>query len=154
MSAAIQKQTYGRVDYSALRVNQTGIILFNILAFVLNVPLLVAFVAVVMAVGTIFPQAGLFKLAYLKGLKPAGLLKPDVKEDDPAAHLFAQGLGAVFLIAALAAFALNAPVAGWALTGIVVALAAINLFFGFCAGCFMYFQLGLARFAHRVPVGS
>jgi hypothetical protein len=40
------------------------------------------------------------------------------------------------------AFALGAPVLGWALTGVVVALAAVNLFLGFCAGCFMYYQLG------------
>jgi hypothetical protein len=33
------------------------------------------------------------------------------------------------------------PVLGWALAWIVIALAALNLFTGFCAGCFVYYQL-------------
>ncbi|HMQ34233.1 MAG TPA: DUF4395 family protein [Chloroflexaceae bacterium] len=34
---------------------------------------------------------------------------------------------------------------GWALALMVVALAAINLIFGFCAGCFVYTQLARLR---------
>jgi membrane protein DedA with SNARE-associated domain len=41
-----------------------------------------------------------------------------------------------------AALLLGLPLLGWALAGIVVALAAINLFLGFCLGCFIYYQLG------------
>jgi hypothetical protein len=57
-------------------------------------------------------------------------------------------VGAGFLIAASLAFALGASGAGWLLAGIVAVLAAVNLLFGFCAGCFVYFQLarvGLIR---------
>lgn len=36
---------------------------------------------------------------------------------------------------------LHLPVVGWVLAWIVMVLAAINLFLGFCAGCFMYYQL-------------
>ena len=32
-------------------------------------------------------------------------------------------------------------VLGWLLVGVVIALAAVNLFLGFCLGCFMYYQL-------------
>ena len=39
---------------------------------------------------------------------------------------------------------------GWTLTWIVVALAAVNLFLGFCVGCFMYYQL--ARVGVRVAL--
>ena len=45
------------------------------------------------------------------------------------------------LIALLA----GAPVAGWALALVVIALAAVNLLFGFCAGCFIFFQLQRLR---------
>ena len=38
-----------------------------------------------------------------------------------------------------------AIVAGWALAIVVIVLAAINLIFGFCAGCFVYFQLARLR---------
>lgn len=130
-----------QVDHTALKVNQTAIILFNILAFVFDQPWLVAFVAAVMLVGTLFPHAGLFKLFYSHVLKPAGLLKPHLVPDEPQPHLFAQGLGGIFLLLATVAFLLKAPLVGWILTGIVVALAAINLFFGFCLGCFIFYQL-------------
>jgi hypothetical protein len=72
-----------------------------------------------------------------------------VIDDDPAPHRFAQGVGATFLgLSSLALLALNAISLGWGLAGLVVVLAAINLFFNFCAGCFVYYQLrrlGLIR---------
>ena len=138
-----QPQT--RVDHTALKVNQAFIVGLLTLAFILGKDpagvWLVLFVAMVLAVGTIFPSAGLFKLVYSKVLKPAGILKPKVVPDDPAPHLFAQGLGAVFLFASLLAFAAGSVVAGWLLTWIVIALAFINLTVSFCAGCFVFYQL-------------
>ena len=46
------------VDHSAIRVNQSLIISLLILAFVLSSPLIVAFVAGVMLIGTSVAQAG------------------------------------------------------------------------------------------------
>ena len=131
----------GRVDYTALKVNQSFIIGLLVLAYLLNQPWLVAFVGLVMLVGTVWPQAGLFKRIYSDLLKPAGLLKADPRPDTPAPHLFAQGVGAIVLGLAVLAFATGGVVAGWLLTALVIVLAAINLFAGFCAGCFIYFQL-------------
>jgi len=132
----------------ALRVNQTLIILFIVVGYLLNLPALIMFVGAVMLVGTIAPQAALFQQFYRQVLRPAGLLKPDLHDEDPAPHRFAQGVGASFLIAASLAFILGATGLGWVLSAIVAVLAAVNLFFGFCAGCFVYFQLarvGLIR---------
>ena len=130
-----------RVDHMALKVNQSLSIALLLGAFLLDWTWLVAFVAVVMAVGTIWPHAGLFKLLYARLLKPAGLLKPDVIEDEPQPHLFAQGVGAVVLGIALLGFAIGWGIFGWALTLLVVVLAGVNLFLGFCLGCFIYYQL-------------
>ncbi len=131
-----------KVDHMALKVNQAFIIALLIAAYITNTPWLVAFVAAVMLVGTIWPQAALFKAVYTYVLKPAGVLKPRVIPDNPEPHLFAQGLGGVFLaLSSLALIALNQPVIGWALAWLVVGLAALNLFAGFCAGCFIYYQL-------------
>ena len=33
------------------------------------------------------------------------------------------------------------PALGWGLVWLVIALAALNLFLGFCVGCFVYYQL-------------
>ena len=133
-----------KVDQTALRFNQASIILLLVLAFLLDAAWLVALVAAVMVIGTLWPGAGLFKQIYARGLKPAGLLKANVIDDDPQPHLFAQGLGGIFLVLSAAALWLGLPVVGWALAGIVIALAAINLFLGFCLGCFIYYQLGRA----------
>ncbi len=135
----------GRVDRTALRVNQAFIIGFLALAFVLDQPWLAAFVFAVMAIGTAFPQAALFQRIYRDLLRPAGLLKPDVQDEAAAPHRFAQGMGAAVLLIATVALFAGALALGWGLSFVVIALAAVNLFFGFCAGCFVYFQLQRLR---------
>jgi hypothetical protein len=130
-----------KVDHSALRVNQTLIITFLVLAFVLDSPLLVGFVAAVMLAGTAAPQLALFQQLYRRVLKPAGLVKPHVIEDNPEPHRFAQGMGGAFVALGWLALMAGQPVLGWALVWLVVGLAAANLFLGFCAGCFVYYQL-------------
>lgn len=138
-----------RVDVTAIKVSQGSIVTLTVLAFLLDQPWLVLFVGLVLAVGTIWPQANLFKLLYTKALAPAGLLKPRVIEDDPAPHRFAQGMAATFvLLASLALLVLGIPVLGWGLAGLVALLAAVNVLLSFCAGCFTYYQLarlGLIR---------
>lgn len=142
----------GRVDHTALKVNQSFIIGLLVLAFLLYQTWLVAFVGLVMLVGTIWPQAGLFKRIYSDLLKPAGLLKPDPRPDTPAPHLFAQGVGAIVLGIAVLAFAVGGAVTGWLLTALVIVLAGINLFAGFCAGCYIYFQLAKRGIRLDLPV--
>ena len=151
MSTSPNNQNIRRVDHSALRTNQAFIITLLVLAFVLNFWPLVAFVSAVMIIGTIFPSAGLFKAVYFAILKPAGVVKPDVKIDNPEPHLFAQGLGGVFTLLSTLALVAGVSLLGWALAWIVVALAALNLFGNICVGCLIYYQfnrLGLPGFTH------
>ena len=145
-----------RVDHAALRVNQATIITLSIIAFVLNAPWLVALVGLVMLVGTALKQPG-FKLLYTGFLKPRGIVKPDVIVDNPQPHVFAQGMGGTVVALAIIAFLLGSAIAVWALTWLVVALAALNLFGGFCAGCFVYYWLGrlkLPGFTAQPPAGT
>ena len=135
----------GQVDRTALRVNQAFIIGFLALAFLFDQVWLVACVFAVMAIGTAFAQAALFQRIYRDVLRPAGLLKPDVHQEAAAPHRFAQGLGAAVLLVATVALFAGAVALGWGLAFVVIALAAVNLFFGFCAGCFVYFQLQRLR---------
>lgn len=140
-----------KVDQSALKVNQGFIILFLLLAFVLDVVWLAAFVGGVMLVGTAVPALSLFKRIYQHGLKPAGLIQPQIITDNPEPHRFAQGFGGVVVVLAVLALLGGQTVLGWALVGLVVVLAALNLFLGFCAGCFLYYQLnklGVPGFVH------
>jgi hypothetical protein len=136
------------VDHSALKVNQTGIVATVLVAFVGSYfyqPLLVLIplLAVVLLLGTFAPQLALFKQIYFKVLKPAGIVKPRPVQDRPEPHNFAQGLGGVFLAIA-SVFLLPLPVVGLALSLLVAVLAFVNLAFGYCLGCQIYYQLGKA----------
>jgi hypothetical protein len=143
-----------KVDTTALKFNQASIVLLTLLGFLLNQPYLVLFVGLVLAIGTIAPQAALFKQVYLKLFKPAGILRANIIDDEPAPHQFAQGVGALFLLASSSALLLyGMPLLGWILAWIVIILAAVNLFFNFCAGCFVYYQLAKAGLIPQ-PRGS
>ena len=134
------------VDHSALKVNQTGIIATVLVAFFGSFAsavflVLIPILAVVLIVGTIKPELALFKQFYFKVLKPRGIVKPTPVQDRPEPHNFAQGLGGVFLaVASLLLIPLTA--AGLGLALLVAVLAFVNLAFGYCVGCQIYFQLG------------
>ncbi|HYY54019.1 MAG TPA: DUF4395 domain-containing protein [Candidatus Dormibacteraeota bacterium] len=136
-------------DRSALKTNQVAIIALNVVAFALQQPVLVAFVAAVMLAGAFNPSFALFQLLYLRALKPAGLVRPRVVMDDPLPHRFAQGLGGAFLAAATVALAAGASIVGWALSALVVALAFVNFAFDFCVGCQVFFLLARAGLIRR-----
>jgi hypothetical protein len=136
-----QRELVRKVDHTALRVNQAFIIALLTLAFILDSWLIAAFVGAVMLIGTAAPKMALFKQFYLRALKPRGLVRPDVVMDNPEPHRFAQGFGGVVVSLSVLALLLGATVVGWALAWVVIILAALNLFLGFCAGCFVYYQL-------------
>jgi hypothetical protein len=128
------------VDHSALRFNQAMIIALLCLGFIIDRWWLVLFVGVVMALGTLADRPGFVPL--YRWLRRHGLLRPDVIQDYRQPHRFAQGVGASFLALALLAFAIKTSLLAWLLAGIVVMLAGLNLFAGFCLGCALYYWLG------------
>src|SRR5713101_6205412 len=136
------------VDHSALKVNQTGIVATVLVAFIGSAfyrPLLVLIplLSVVLLLGTFAPRLALFKQFYFKVLKPRGIVKPRPVQDRPEPHNFAQGMGGVVLAIA-SVFLVPLPVAGLALSLLVAVLAFINVAFGYCLGCQIYYQLGRA----------
>lgn len=144
-----------KVDHSALKANQVTIILLNILAFILNLPILVAFVAAIMGIGVLLEVPG-FILLYRYFYKPLGILKPDVLDDNPEPHRFAQFLGFLFLTAGSIALYFGLSYLGWGLVWLVVALAALNAFGGFCVGCAVYYwlsRLHIPGFSKTPPAG-
>jgi hypothetical protein len=149
-------QTLQKVDHSALKANQLFIIGLNILAFILNLPILAAFVALVMGLGSLWKVPG-FGFVYKYVLKPRGWMKPDVLDDNPEPHRFAQFLGFIFMIAGSVALFMGAGVLGWSLVWLVAALAALNAFAGFCVGCAVYYwlsRLNLPGFNKQPPAGT
>jgi hypothetical protein len=140
------------VDHSALKVNQTGIVATVLVAFIGSalfrpLLLLIPLLAIVLLLGTFAPRLALFKQLYFKVLKPRGIVKPRPVQDRPEPHNFAQGLGGVFLAVA-SIFLIPLTVVGLALSLLVAVLAFVNLAFGYCLGCQIFFQLerrGLIR---------
>lgn len=140
------------VDHASLRINQASIIFLLLLAFIFDQPLLMLFVGLVMLTGTIFKKPG-FLLVY-RGLRSLGLIKPEMLPDQTEPHRFAQGFGAVVLLAAFVFSSLWIPLLGWLFLWLVILLAGINLFLGFCVGCAMYYwlhRLGFSNFYQEPP---
>jgi hypothetical protein len=136
------------VDHSALKVNQAGIVATVLVAFIGSAffrpaLVLIPLLSIVLLLGTFAPRLALFKQLYFKVLKPRAIVKPRPVQDRPEPHNFAQGMGGVVLaIASL--FLVPLPVIGLALSLLVAILAFINVVFGYCLGCQIYYQLGRA----------
>jgi hypothetical protein len=148
-------EQFRKVDHGALRANQYVIIALNLIAFILNNPWLAGLVALAMLVGTALGKPG-FDFVYKSALKPLGLVKPDILTDNPEPHRFAQGFGGVVMLGGTLSLFAGYATLGWGLVWLVIALAALNAFGGFCAGCFVYYWLtrfGVPGFVKTPPAG-
>jgi len=140
-----------RVDTHLAKFSQACTVLLTALAFLFNQPIIGAITAIILLLAANVPSVSPFRLLYRYIALPLHLLRPRIVEDDPAPHRFAQGVGAVFLIASsLLFFLTSATAVGWTLDLIVFILAGINLTVGFCAGCFVYYHLGRVGILPRV----
>lgn len=148
-----ESETLPFVDHAALRTNQASIITFLLIAFVADLPLISSIVALIMLLGTLIKKPGF--LPIYRALSGIGVVKPDRLRDYSEPHQFAQGFGSVVLFLATGAFFIDVPILGWTLAGIVILLAGLNLFLGFCVGCAVYYwfnRLGLPFFQRVAPV--
>lgn len=141
-----------RVDTHLLKFSMACTVALTALAFATQLRWLAVVAALCLLISAAAPAVGPFRLLYRFVVVPLRLLRPRVVEDDPAPHRFAQAVGATFLVASsLLLFLLpGAAAVAWALDLIVFALSLINLTVGFCAGCFVYYQLGRLGVAPRV----
>lgn len=133
------------VDHTAIKVTQITIILLNITAFIFDAPWLALITALFLLAGTLIGKPG-FLFFYSKVLRPLGLARPRIHEDNPEPHRFSQGIGGTLILAGSLALLADATLIGWTLIWLVTALAALNAFGGFCVGCFMYYWLARFKF--------
>ncbi|GAP06956.1 MAG TPA: DUF4395 domain-containing protein [Anaerolinea thermolimosa] len=129
------------MDHSSIKTNQALVMLLPTLAFIFDWPWLVALTSAVMLIGSFFLKRPGFSFLYTKLLQPVHLVKPNVLLDHREPHLFAQGMGGVCLALSALGLAFGLVWPGWLLSWIVVGLAALNFFGGFCAGCAIYYWL-------------
>ena len=134
-----------KTDLSALKFNQLTVVTVTAVALLARLPWLAALLGVAMLLGAVRPQYSPMRWLYRTVGQRLGL-KPDVVEESPEAHHFAQGVGGVFLLAsAVSAFA-GLDVLSLTLGVVVIALALLNLTAHICVGCLMYFQYKMLRY--------
>jgi hypothetical protein len=133
-------------DRSVLKVNQAILMSVIVVGYVVGlvyqpIAWVLPVLAVMMLAAVASPAYNVPRLLYLRWLKPAGIVKPRVVQEDPAPHRFAQLVGGVFLVAASIFVVTNILLVAWVLAWIVAALAFLNFAFNICVGCIMYAQL-------------
>lgn len=130
-----------KVDDYGVRFNQTLVGVLAVVAIAFQLPLLVAAVAAILAVGAIFGlRYAPLGILYRTVVKPlTGLDGPRVA---PAPKRFAQTMGATFLgLASVGLFATGGLVrvgVGWGFTAIVAGLALLAGITDFCVACRIY----------------
>lgn len=145
MIASAPPRQPARTDLSALKFNQFTVVLVTALAVTLTLPALTLVLGAAMLTGALIPHLSPLKAAY-RLLGPVLHLQPEVVDEDPRAHHFAQGVGGTFLLASAALTFAGLQAAGVVLGVIVIALAALNLSRSICVGCLMYFQYRRLRY--------
>jgi len=101
-------------------------------------------------------QLLIFAIGALAGLRyaPYGLLYrwlirprlgPPVRTEAEAPPRFAQGVGAVFALGGVLAFAAGSPVTGIVFAALALAAAFLNAVFNFCLGCQVYLFIQRTR---------
>ncbi|GAB5494087.1 MAG: DUF4395 family protein [Phototrophicaceae bacterium] len=132
--------TLPKVDQNGLKTGQALTIILLVVGFVINSWVLVAFVAIAQLLGGLGLSFAPYRLIYQNIIKPSGLVKARIEEDNPQPHRFAMLVGALFNGVATIALLFGLPFLGWTLVWIVIALANLNFWLNFCLGCWMYYQ--------------
>lgn len=130
-----------KVDDHGVRFNQTLVGVLSVVAIAFEIPLLVAGVAAILAVGAVFGlRYAPLGVLYRTVVKP--LTGLDGPRTSAAPKRFAQTMGATFLgLASIGLFATTGLVrvaVGWGFTGIVAVLALLAGVTDFCVACKMY----------------
>ena len=99
--------------------------------------------AVVFAIGTYDPRKTPWGLIYRFLVAPR--LGPPTEREDAAPVRFAQAVGLVFTVVAVAGYLSGATVVGVAASGFALAAAFLNAVFGLCLGCEVYLLIARLR---------
>ena len=139
------------IDQNQIKFNMAITALLLIIGYLLNDWIPVAIAIVCQFSGAAGLSFAPYRLLYSGIVLPAGLAKPNKIPDNHAPHRFASFIGGLFNLIGLILIVSGFQIIGWIFIGIVFVLSILNLFLGFCAGCFMYYimnKLGVPGFRH------
>ncbi len=127
------------IDVNVPRFNQAVLAVIIALAFVVQLEWLVAIAFGILLVSFVGgPSVAPLTQLYVRWVRPRLDPGGPTETEDPRPPRFSQLLGTVFLGAAVIAFLIGFPVAGWILALIVMALAALAATTRICVGCILY----------------
>ncbi|SFF17401.1 protein of unknown function [Paenibacillus algorifonticola] len=128
-----------------VKANQVGIVIFVLLSFVFNQPLLLGILWIIQVVG--LASAGKLNLF----VRIAKLILKEQGTETQAAELqrFNNVLAVLFLTLALASAAFGWDIAGYAFS-IMLLLAASAALLGYCIGCTVYFWYKQFRAGRKI----
>ena len=146
-------------DRSVLKVNQMILMVVIVVGYLVGLAYsgaawVLPVLAVMMLTAVASPALNLPRQLYIHVLRPSGIVRPRIVQEDPAPHRFAQLVGGAFLVAAGLAAVLGQLTVAWTLGWVVIALASLNLVLDICVGCIVYAQLvrvGLFPLGRRRP---
>ncbi|WP_432829606.1 DUF4395 domain-containing protein [Dactylosporangium sp. CA-092794] len=99
--------------------------------------------AVIFAIGTYDPRRTPYGLLYRYAVAPR--LGPPAEREDPAPVRFAQTVGLVFTVVAVAGYLSGATALGVVFAAFALVAAFLNGFFGLCLGCEAYLLIRRLR---------
>lgn len=120
-----------------IKTNQIGIVLFSILAILLDQPLIVVFLLIVQFLSLLF---GIRWNLFVLPVKP--LLKSRLtsfQTQSSELTKFNNTIAVVFLLLATIFFAIGLNLAGYIVLGILSGVVSVAIA-GYCLGCFLYYQ--------------
>jgi hypothetical protein len=144
------------VDQNELRTNSALVIAVLWTAFVTDRWEIVAFQAGAMLLTALHLSLGPYVILYRTVLRPAGIVRPDPRADNPEPHRFASMVGTIVASTATYLLATGRSVAGWGVVWLLISLATTAVA-GWCAGCFTYYmmnRLGLGGLFKYAPVAG
>ncbi len=144
------------VDQNQIKFNMAMTASLLVIAYLLDSWILVAITIVCQFSGAAGLSFAPYRVLYTRLVVPSGLMKPNKIPDNHAPHRFAALVGGLFNLIGVILLLTGSTVAGWIFIAIVFVLSNLNLWLGFCAGCFMYYmlnKLGVPGFADS-PVGN
>ena len=140
-----------QVDQNGVKTGMATTIILLVAAFVFDSWILAALAATAQLLGAVGAPFAPYKLFYRYVIKSSGLVGSNIIRDNPEPHRFAMLVGGLFDAAAVLLLLGGVPALAWVLVGIVVALANLNFWIGFCMGCWVYYRLerlGVPGFVH------
>lgn len=137
------------VDPRAPRFGQTLTTVFLLAGIVLAEPLLIGFVAVVLATAVVSRwRVDLWAFLWRRAMIP--LVGKPAEREPAAPHRFAKLLGATGTTLAVGAFVVGVPLVGYGIAGLVAVAAGLAAVTNICLGCRLYRQVSFVRRAGLV----